>query len=103
MHMNIRNGLKAVQNVINSDAKYFAVSSYPANCSLVNFCRLGNITDGNYYTNNINCYPFNFPISKALVIEQSHTHFPDGTDELHIYPIDSELKAIVQQYDNACN
>jgi hypothetical protein len=103
MHMNVRNGLNAVRNVITSNARFFAVSSYPANCSSVNFCVLGNIVDGNFYQNNINCQPFGFPSGKALIIKKSHNHFPDGTDELHIYPIDSELKSIVEKYDKTCN
>jgi hypothetical protein len=123
--MHIRNGLKAVRNVVLSGAKYFALSTYPAvsehsvkivrsiesNNSLVNvsiqcqtkdYCQLGAISDGGFYTNNINCHPFNFPLSKALLIQPSHQTFPIESDQIHIYPIDDELKNIVKRYDQAC-
>ncbi|CAF1108734.1 unnamed protein product [Adineta steineri] len=126
-HMNIRNGLKAVRNVIMSGAKYFAVSTYPANgkssaantrsiakneplpsmpveCQFMKYCTLGNIPDGDFYRNNINCDPFNFPLNKAILVQPSHQIFYTEMerDEIHIYKIDDELKQIVKQYDEAC-
>jgi hypothetical protein len=122
-HMNIKNGLKAVRNVIMSGAKFFAVSSYPAigtssnirslenneslpfmpiDCVNKTYCDIGNITDGDYYENNINCYPFNFPLNKAILVQPSHASFPIEPDEIHIYKIDEELKKVVEQYDKAC-
>jgi hypothetical protein len=126
-HMHIRNGLKAVRNVIMSGAKYFAVSTYPPNgkssapntrsigkneslplapleCSNQHYCKMGLIKDGGLYRNNINCYPFSFPLNKAILVQPSHTIFPmNDPDEIHIYKIDDELKRIVAQYDNACS
>ncbi|CAF0821592.1 unnamed protein product [Rotaria sp. Silwood1] len=124
-HMHIQNGLKAVRNVIRSGAKYFALSSYPPNqifspntsrsinkmeplprkpfeCEIRNYCKTGAIKDGDFYENNINCYPFNFPLDKAILVKPSHTKFMTEYDEIHIYKIDDELKHIVEQYDNAC-
>ncbi|CAF2344823.1 unnamed protein product [Rotaria sp. Silwood2] len=124
-HMHIRNGLKAVRNVIRSRAKYFALSSYPPkrefstnttrsinnkkslpkqplDCVSQNYCKLGAIKEGNVYGNNINCYPFNFPLNKAILVQPSHQTFYMEYDEIHIYKIDEELKQIVEQYDNAC-
>ncbi|UJR19219.1 hypothetical protein I4U23_022348 [Adineta vaga] len=124
-HMNIRNGLKAVRNVVTSNAKYFAVSTYPpekaspdtvtrsieknetlplipSGCSKKNYCKVGNITEGNWYPNNINCHPFNFPLNKAILVQPSHKIFSIEYDEIHIYKIDDELKNIVKHYDDAC-
>ncbi|CAF0799154.1 unnamed protein product [Rotaria sordida] len=124
-HMHIRNGLKAVRNVIRSGGKYFALSSYPPNgkssasnsrsidkneplpkqpldCATKNYCKLGAIKEGDVYGNNINCYPFNFPLNKAILVQPSHEKFQIEYDEIHIYKIDDELKQIVEQYDNAC-
>ncbi len=124
-HMNIKNGLKAVRNVIMSGAKFFAVSSYPPNgkfsvlntrslekheslpfmpidCVNKTYCAIGNIKDGGLYQNNINCYPFNFPLNKAILVQPSHASFPIEPDEIHIYKIDEELKKVVEQYDKAC-
>ncbi|UJR21389.1 hypothetical protein I4U23_024480 [Adineta vaga] len=124
-HMHIQNGLKAVRNVIMSGAKFFALSSYAPygrssekstrsigkneslpqtipNCGSVDYCKLGQIKDGGMYSNNINCYPFNFPLNKAILLQPSHYKFPIDTDEMHIYMIDDELKRIVAKYDTAC-
>ncbi len=124
-HMHIKNALKAVQNVIRSGARYFALTTYPPNgkasapnyrsietneplpsvpigCDQENYCRVGNIKDGDFYKNNINCYPFNFPLSKAILLQPSHEKFALEADEIHIYPIDDELKRIVDQYDQVC-
>jgi hypothetical protein len=124
-HMNIRDGLKAVRNVIRSGAKFFALSSYPpagsnkanntrtiggnqplprspVGCETKDYCKLGNIESGGFYANNINCPPFNFPLSKSILVQQSHSTFVIENDEIHIYPIDNELKNIVEQYDKAC-
>lgn len=123
--MHIRNALKAVRNVIKSGAKYFALSTYPPNdkssadnrrsinkneplpkqplgCATKNYCQLGAIKEGDVYRNNINCYPFNFPLDKALLVQPSHEKFQMESDEIHIYKIDDELKQIVEQYDKAC-
>jgi hypothetical protein len=123
--MHIKNALKAVQNVIRSGARYFALTTYPPNgkasapnyrsietneplpsvpigCDQENYCRVGNIKDGDFYKNNINCYPFNFPLSKAILLQPSHEKFALEADEIHIYPIDDELKRIVDQYDQVC-
>ncbi|CAF2412198.1 unnamed protein product [Rotaria sp. Silwood2] len=125
-HMHIRNGLKAVRNVIMSGAKFFALSTYPPNgrssasntrsigkneslplipteCVNKTYCTYGAIKDGDWYANNINCYPFNFPLNKAILVQQSHEKFGMEQDEMHIYKIDEELKKIVEQYDNACS
>ncbi|CAF4014508.1 unnamed protein product, partial [Rotaria sp. Silwood1] len=125
-HMHIRNGLKAVRNVVMSGAKFFALSTYPPNgkssapntrsignneplpltptgCVNKNYCTDGAITDGGWYQNNINCYPFNFPLNKAILVQPSHAKFPMEHDEMHVYKIDDELKKIVQQYDKACS
>jgi ubiquinone/menaquinone biosynthesis C-methylase UbiE len=124
-HMHIKNGLKSVQNIIRSGAKFFALSTYPPNgtssasktrsieknetlplmpaeCNSKNYCTLGEIKDGGTYPNNINCYPFNFPLAKAILVQPSHATFFMETDEIHIYKIDEELKRIVEQYDEAC-
>ena len=123
--MHIRDGLKAIRHIVMSGAKYVALNSYPSSgnsrenltrssdrnilspnssfdCHRQNYCRLGAITTGRFYLNNINCYPFNFPSNKALLIQPSHRTFPMDHDEIHIYPIDDELKRIVEQYDRAC-
>jgi ubiquinone/menaquinone biosynthesis C-methylase UbiE len=125
-HMHIKNGLKAVQNVVRSGAKFFALTSFPPNgkssasntrsiekneslpllpaeCDQKNYCEMGNIKDGDYYTNNINCYPFNFPLNKAILLQPSHEKFHMESDEIHIYEINDELKQIVEQYDHACS
>lgn len=125
-HMHIRNGLKAVRNVILSGAKYFALTSYPPNgkssaantrsigkneslpakpigCETKDYCKLGQINDGSFYANNINCPPFNFSLNKAILIQPSHVQFKMESDEIHIYEIDEELKQIVKQYDKACS
>lgn len=124
-HMNIKNGLKAVRNVVNSGAKYFALSTYPPDgnssisikrsigeknslpimpdeCQGKNYCTLGAIQDGDVYKNNINCPPFSFPLDRAILIQRSHAKFPMESDEIHIYPIDDHLKELVKQYDQAC-
>ncbi|CAF3406291.1 unnamed protein product [Rotaria socialis] len=124
-HMHIRNALKAVRNIIQSGAKYFALSTYPPNdkssaenkrsidkneslprqplgCETKNYCQLGAIKEGDVYRNNINCYPFNFPLDKAILVQPSHEKFQMEPDEIHIYIIDDELKQIVEQYDKAC-
>ena len=124
-HMQINRGLKAVRNVILSGAKFFALSTYPPNgqssaangrsigkndslpdkpadCGKINYCRTGQIKDGDFYANNINCPPFNFPLNKAILVQKSHERFPHEHDEIHIYPIDDELRQIVAQYDKAC-
>ncbi|CAF2198527.1 unnamed protein product [Rotaria magnacalcarata] len=124
-HMHIKNGLKAVRNVIMSGAKYFALSTYPPNgkpagsvrrsigknstlpltlneCINSTYCSTGAITDGGFYQNNINCHPFNFPLSKAILVQPSHEKFPIEHDEMHIYKIDDEFKSIVEKYDKAC-
>jgi hypothetical protein len=125
-HMHIRNGLKAVRNVVMSGARFFAVSSYPpygkgsgsntrsignneslplvpSECQNRNYCVLGKIQDGALYENNINCPPFNFPLNKAILVQPSHSKFYRDRDEIHIYEIDDELKKIVEQYDKACS
>ncbi len=124
-HMHIKNGLKAVRNVIMSGAKFFAVSTFPPNekasapnmrslekneslpfmpidCVYKSYCSAGNIKDGDFYHNNINCHPFNFPLNKAILVQLSHASFSHESDEMHIYKIDDELKRIVEQYDKAC-
>lgn len=124
-HMHIQNGLKAVRNLVMSGAKYVALSSYPPptkaernpsraidkneslprippECAMNNYCQLGSIKDGSFYHNNINCAPFNFPLNKAILVQPSHQVFKIELDEMHIYPIDEELKQIVQEYDRAC-
>jgi hypothetical protein len=125
-HMHIKNGLKAVRNVIVSRAKFFAVSTYPPNekssasntrslekneslpfmpihCDYQSYCITGRIKDGEVYHNNINCYPFNFPLNKAILVQPSHATFFEEADEIHIYKIDEELIKIVEQYDRACS
>lgn len=74
----------------------------PLNCIDKNYCKLGNINEGNVYFNNINCYPFNFPLNTAILIQPSHEKFKIESDEIHIYKIDDELKQIVEQYDKVC-
>lgn len=123
-HMHIRNGLQAVRNIVSSGAKYIVVSSYPPNnqapshsrsigknetlptipseCDKQDYCQLGSINDGNMYSNNINCPPFNFPLHKAVLIQPSHKQFLHENDEIHAYRIDEELKQIVQNYEKAC-
>lgn len=124
-HMHIRNGLKAVRNVILSGAKFFALTTYPPNgrssasnirtignneslpwtpieCINKTYCQQGAITDGGHYANNINCHPFSFPLNKSILMQPSHQKFVIEHDEMHIYKIDDELKNIVQQYDKAC-
>jgi hypothetical protein len=124
-HMHIKNGLKAVRNVIMSGARFFALSTYPANetssatntrslgknesllflpieCANKSYCALGGIKDGDFYQNNINCHPFNFPLNKAILVQPSHATFVNEQDQIHIYQIDDELKKIVEQYDKAC-
>ena len=124
-HMNIKNGLKAVRNVVNSGARFFALSTYPPNgrsstpmtrsignnqslpitpseCEGKNYCTLGAIKDGDFYLNNINCPPFSFPLNRAILVQSSHEKFSIESDEIHIYPIDDHLKQIVKQYDQAC-
>jgi len=96
-HMNILNGLAAVKNIIFSGAKYFLVSSYPRKC--VDFCRAGNITDGKFYRNNMNCPPFEFPA--PLFRKPSHNP-PVEKDEIHLYKIDDDLKERAKHYDNKC-
>jgi hypothetical protein len=125
-HMHIKNSLKAVRNVIMSGAKFFAVSTYPPNgnasasphrslekneslplmppgCLYKHYCANGKIKDGEFYHNNINCPPFNFPLNKAILVQPSHTTFVTEQDQIHIYKIDEELKTIVEQYDKACS
>lgn len=123
-HMHIRNGLRAIQNVVLSGVKYLALTSFPPNdqpslnersiekkeplpsvpslCTKQDYCVLGNITDGSFYKNNINCPPFNFPLNKSMLVQPSHKQFPKEHDEIHVYAIDDELKQIVQQYDKSC-
>jgi hypothetical protein len=109
-----------------SGAKFFAVSTYPPNgnssasntrslekneslpfmpidCIHQSYCALGGIKDGETYFNNINCYPFNFPLNKAILVQPSHATFFEEPDEIHIYKIDEELIKIVEQYDRACS
>ncbi|CAF1194226.1 unnamed protein product, partial [Didymodactylos carnosus] len=100
-HMSIKNGLRAVKNVVLSGAKYFAVSSYPAPC-VEKICAVRNIVDGGFYHNNINCPPFNFPINATIFKQPSHSQFKSEKDEFHMYKIDDILKQIVKQYDKAC-
>ncbi|CAF1070705.1 unnamed protein product [Rotaria sordida] len=125
-HMHIRNGLKAVRNAIMSGAKFFALSTYPPNgkssasntrsigkneslpltpveCMNKSYCISGGIKDGDWYPNNINCHPFNFPLNKAILVQPSHEKFHMEHDEIHIYKIDEELKKIVEKYDKACS
>lgn len=122
--MHIRNGLQTIRNVVLSGVKYLAVTSFPPNdqptvnrrsidkkeslpsmaplCDKQDYCVLGNITDGDFYKNNINCPPFNFPLKKSMLVQPSHKHFLKEYDEIHVYRIDNELRQIVQQYDKAC-
>ncbi len=125
-HMDIRNGLKAVRNVVMSGARFFAVSTYPPNgkssasntrsigsneslplfpseCQNRSYCAPGKIKEGDMYGNNINCHPFNFPLNKAILVQPSHSKFVMEVDEMHIYKIDDDLKKIVEQYDKACS
>jgi hypothetical protein len=125
-HMHIKNALKAVQNVIRSGAKFFALTTFPPNeqssaanprsieknetlpsvpigCETKNYCDIGNTKDGGFYHNNINCHPFNFPLDKAILVQRSHEKFPQESDEIHIYKIDEELIKIVGEYDKACS
>jgi hypothetical protein len=124
-HMHIKNALKAVQNIIRSGAKFFALTTFPPNekssapntrsiekneplpsmptdCNWKDYCILGRIKEGDVYHNNINCHPFNFPLNKTILLQPSHQKFYMESDEIHIYPIDDELKNIVEQYDQAC-
>lgn len=67
------------------------------------YCKLGQIKDGGFYANNINCPPFNFPVNKAILIQPSHVQLKMEPDEIHIYEIDEELKEIIKKYDKACS
>jgi hypothetical protein len=96
-HINILDGLLAVKNIIFSGSTYFLVSTFPDQC--VDICRLGNITNGGFYHNNINCPPFNFP--PPLFKMRSHVSIKEN-DEIHLYKIDDILKDKAKRFDQSC-
>jgi hypothetical protein len=96
-HINILDALVAVKNIIFSGSKYFLVSTSPESC--VDYCRVGNITDGDFYHNNINCPPFNFP---APLFKMASHNAAKENDEMHLYKIDDILKDKAKNYDQSC-
>eukprot|EP01083_Nonionella_stella_P063970 166296_1 len=92
-HLPLRSGLKFVQNVVLSDIKYWAVTSYPDGT------RNTDIPSGSWYQNNLEIEPFNLPAENILLKEKSHKTFAIEEDYFVIYKIDERIKSVVRAYD----
>ena len=91
-HLPLKKGMQLVKNVINSNIKYWAITSF------TDYDSNQNIRTGQFYHNNMELAPF-FLNTSIIFKQRSHFSIKHEADFFVVYKVDEKLKKIVNNYD----